>query len=276
MLQEPTLRHSALAAPRQARSPGYRDGVLELERDARERLPQIGDPAALREAVVATWRGRMINEWMSSFVFEGLAAQFEEIQDEEAARRCLDFAEEEREHGRLCAEVVVAAGGRARAEVPPPRDIPQHARATRRVAAMRNVISIACMSETVAVALIGAERLEMPEGPLRELLTRIWADEVGHARFGWTLLERTLPTLDEAERASLNAYLPYAFGHLEAHELSPLPAECEPPAEGREYGLCSGPAARELFFDTVREVIVPNLEQRGLAASLAWDERKVA
>src|SRR5690606_21216135 len=137
-----------------------------------------------------------------------------------------------------------------------------HPRTTRRAAAVRNVISIACLSETVAVALIAAERLEMPEGPLRELLTRIWADEVGHARWGWGFLDRVLPTLTAEEHRDVEAYLPYALGHLEAHELAHLPVACEPPSEGRAYGICSGRAARALFFDTVRDVIVPNLESR--------------
>ena len=38
----------------------------------------------------------------------------------------------------------------------------------------------------VAVALIGAERMEMPDGELRDLLTGIWSDEVGH----WKLAGR--------------------------------------------------------------------------------------
>jgi hypothetical protein len=254
----------------------WRDGTLDLSQETRGRVPALDDPDDLRDAVIGTWHGRMVNEWMSSYVFGGLAAQLADLGDVEAAARCYEFAREEQEHGRLCGAVVVAARGEARAAVPPPRPLPVHAKASRRAAAARNVLSIACLSETVAVALIGAERLEMSEGPLRELLTRIWADEVGHARFGWTWLERALPALDDDELAAVNAYLPYALGHLEAHELSHLPIACEPPIEGREYGVCSGRAARALFYDTVREVIVPSLEARGLSGARAWEERKVA
>lgn len=254
----------------------WADGQLDLTEDARHRAPPIADPSTLRDAVIGTWHGRMVNEWMSSYVFSALGEQLDALGDHEGASRCREFASEEREHGRLCGAVVVAARGEARAAVPPPRPLPLHAKTTRRAAAVRNVVSIACLSETVAVALIGAERLEMSDGPLKDLLTRIWADEVGHARFGWTWLERTLDQLDEDERAAVNAYLPYALGHLEAHELAHLPASCEPPPEGREYGVCSGRAARALFFDTADEVIVPSLEARGLAGARAWQERKVA
>jgi hypothetical protein len=252
------------------------NGTLDLRAPARTRQPSLGDPGSLRSAVVSTWHGRMVNEWMSSFVFAGLAKDLEAIGDLEAANICRGFADEEREHGALCGAVVESAGGTATAAVDAPRALPRHDDTTPRAAIVRNVISIACMSETVAVALIGAERLEMEESPLRELLTRIWADEIGHARFGWTFLDRVLPELDEHELAAIDAYLPIALAHLESHELSHLPAHSEPPIEGRAYGLCSGPDARVLFYETVDEVIVPELEKRGLAARLAWERRKVS
>ena len=90
----------------------------------------------------------------------------------------------------------------------PPTPMPEHDDAETEIEALlRNVLSIACLSETVAVALIGAERLEMPNGELRDLLTRIWADEIGHARFGWRLLARLAPTLDDATKDRLGDYL---------------------------------------------------------------------
>ena len=60
----------------------------------------------------------------------------------------------------------------------------------------------------------------MPKGPSRDLLSRIWADEIGHARFGWQMLEALLPSCDDAERAAIARYLPVALRHLEAHEIA--------------------------------------------------------
>jgi hypothetical protein len=100
----------------------------------------------------------------------------------------------------------------------------------------------------------------MPDGPLRDLITRIYADEVGHARFGWRFLERVGGHLDEAERAAVERYLPVAFAHLEAHELAHLP-DCDAPPDGASLGLCSGRQARLLFHETVEEVIRPGLER---------------
>lgn len=252
------------------------DGTLDLRTQAMTRRPQIPAPGVLAPAVIATWHGRMTNEYMSSFVFDGLAEQMVAAGDLDAATRCREFAAEEREHGALCGAVVEAAGGEARAIVAPTRAVPEHRKTTRRAAAARNVISVACLSETVAVALIGAERLEMEGGPLEELLTRIWADEIGHARFGWAWLDRTLPTCTAEERDAIERYLPLALGHLETHELAHLPVNAQPPPEGKLYGLCSGSDARSLFYDTVLQVIVPELERRGLGARAAWQARRAA
>jgi hypothetical protein len=236
---------------------------LDLRTHARRALPPLRDPGSLLAATVATWRGRMINEWSSSYVFGSLAEQLDAACEPEAARMARTFAAEERRHGVLCGAVVEAAGGEARAVIARPGPVPVHRDASRRVAAVRNVLSIG-LAETVAVALIGAERLEMPEGPLRELLTAIWADEVGHARFGWGFLDRMLPLLDAQERAALERYLPVLLDHLVAHEHAHLPERASPPPEGAAFGLCSGRDARVLFAETVNEVIVPELSRRGL------------
>ncbi len=248
---------------------------LDLREQARARRPVIAEPGALGPAVIATWRGRMINEHGSSHVFDGLADQLAALDMTDEAAECRTFAAEEREHGALCGAVVEAAGGSAHADVEPPRTIPIHADTTPRAAVIRNAISICCLSETIAVALIGAERLEMPEGPLRELLSGIWADEVGHARFGWRLLARMWPELSADEHAAVARYLPIALGALEQHELAHIPVR-EWPDEAAAYGLCGGADARTLFYETVDEVIVPQLASHGLPAEAAWAERQMS
>ncbi|MDC0672498.1 ferritin-like domain-containing protein [Nannocystis radixulma] len=246
---------------------------LDLRAEAQQRRPAIAVPQALAPAVVGTWRARMVNEHGSSHVFAQLADQLAALGWASDAAEANSFAAEEREHGRLCGAVVEAAGGEARAPCAAPSVLPAHADTTPRAAALRNVISICCLSETVAVALIGAERLEMPDGPLRELLSQILGDEVGHARFGWRLLAREAGALTPAERAALAIYLPLAFAHLEAHELAHLPVGASWPEDAAQYGLCAGADARALFFDTVDQVIIPGLEAHGLPAADAWKAR---
>lgn len=251
--------------------------VLDLRELARPNMPALADLPHLREAAVVTWRGRMINEHSSARVFEGLAEQFSLAGMHDIVDEVRAFADEERRHGVLCGAVVEALGGEACAEVADGAAYPAHEDAGSPLeAALRNMLSICCLSETVAVSLIGAERLEMPEGELRDLLTKIFADEVGHSRFGWRTLARVAPTLDSATKERLGDYLAVAFAHLVEHELGHLPIASQPPPEGVAYGLCSGSAARQLFFETVEKVIVPGLEAHGLPASRAWAEAKAA
>jgi len=240
--------------------PSADPSTLDLRELSRSVAPRIDAPAHLRDAAIATWHARMINEYASSRVFEALARQLDACQLEEEADEVSQFAVEERRHGVLCGAVVEALGGEARGGLFDAPPFPEHRDASPRAALLRNVISICCMSETVAVALIGAERLEMPEpNELRALLTRIWADEIGHARFGWRLLEKLSPSLTEAERDAVRAYLPIAFAHLEAHELAHLPARGAPPG-GESLGLCSGLDARALLRETIDEVIAPRIQ----------------
>ena len=251
------------------------NGVLDLRTEARAAMPALPDLAHLRDAAIATWRSRMVNEHTSARVFEALAAQLARAGlDADVVDRCASFASEERRHGVRCGAVVEALGGDAVAEVPDAATFPDHDRVGALEGALRNVSSVSCLSETVAVALIGAERMEMPHGALRDLLTGIWADEVGHARFGWTLAARCIPALDAPARERMSRYLAVAFEHLERHELAHLPVASTPPAGGAALGLCSGAEARTLFYATVHEVIVPRLDQLGLRASDAWCARR--
>jgi hypothetical protein len=235
---------------------------IDLRSGARARVPALGAfPAPLRSSGVATWRRRMVNEFSSAEVFEALGRQLGEAGFAvELTDTCRTFAEEERRHGVLCGAVAEALGGEARAPAPMRPPFPAHRDAPPRAAVLRNLIHICCMSETIAVALIGAERLEMPAGELRDLLTNIWADEIGHARFGWRLLEQLGATLDSAERAAIERYLPVALRHVEAHERAFIP-ELDAPPGGAALGLCSGRQARGLMEETIAEVIRPGLRR---------------
>lgn len=252
--------------------------VLDLSEEARRLLPAIDaiDPR-LRPAAQRTWLGRMVNEHGSAPVFEGLAKQIRRAGcDEKLADECLVMAEEERTHGALCGAVVEALGGDARAVGKADRVFPDHLDVSPIEGVTRNVISVCCLAETVAVAIISAEREEMPAGDLKHLLSTILADEVGHARFGWRFLAGVAPSFDDAARARLGAYLRVAFASLERHELEGLPAGVRFPEGAAAFGLCSGDDARELFYATVSDVIVPRLEEHGIPAAEAWRTRAAA
>lgn len=242
--------------------------ALDLTKEAtREKLPPGQLPsleAGPFALAVATWRGRMENEHASSLVFAGLLSQA--VEAGASARDQADLAQmilEEQHHARRCAAVLKALGGEAVGRLPPVRPLPRHEDTSRRLAYFRNLLSVCCLSETVAVALIDAERLALEGAVPGQVLKEILADEVGHARFGWRTLEGAALTTEE--RADLDRYLETALPHLVAHELahlSPLPV---PTGALADAGVCDGALAREVFWSTVEEVIVPSLKRLGLS-----------
>ena len=244
--------------------------------DGIDQLTPIED-TTLRTMTQRTWLGRMVNEYGSSFVFAQFAKQCRQHAatlgfEDRALARLNEFAQEERRHGILCGAVVEAFGGTASAPALQSPPFPFHEEVSPLEGILRNLLSICCLSETVAVALIAAEREDMPKGVLRDILTEIWSDECGHAHFGWRQLAAWLPDDTDLKRR-LGDYLVIAFEHLESHELSHLPLSSKPPQEGAQYGLCSGQEARALFYATVEGIIIPNLETYGIPARQAWMRR---
>jgi hypothetical protein len=248
--------------------------AMDLRTEARAMAPSIATDDSLRADAIATWATRMKNEYQSSYVFDALSNQM-------AAHPFLckyvddvrEFASEERRHGVLCGAVASALGGEAVTDVDDAPAFPDHPEVSLEEAIVRNVMSIGCLAETVAVALIGAEREEMPAGELRELLTQIWSDEIGHARFGWRLVAEVLPSMTDDARARTSAYLRVALRELERHELAHLPDSPGRGEAGKAIGLCSGRDARKLFYATVEQVILPRLNGLGLDATWAFRAR---
>ncbi len=252
---------------------------LDLDDAARRHRLDLSDAAALpereRQVAVASWLGRMVNETRSARVFAALKGQARDAGLSGATvAELARFEAEELRHGELCAAAAVALGGSAVQVVERGPDVPDHELEDSLEGLLRNVLSISCLSETVAVALIQAERLESGPRALQRLLREILADEVGHARAGWRLLDELAPRLGSARRDRLSAWLALAFGHLEAHELRELAPGPAPSALAEAYGVCDGDRARQLFLTTVHSVIIPGLERRGLHAGWAWQHRQ--
>jgi hypothetical protein len=238
-----------------------------------EPLPPLADPEM--SAVQRTWRGRMVNEHISAQVFAGLIPQL--MRAGASAKRQSEAAEmiaDELRHARLCAEVLWLVHGEPVAELPEIESMPQHEDAAPLEALLRNLLSVCCLSETVAVSLISAERLASGPEAIAGVLKQILADEVRHARFGWKVVDEIAPTLSPQVRDRLSAYLRVAFAHLEAHELAHLGVGPEPSPEAMAIGLCDGREARRLFYDTVEGIIVPRLEAYGFEARGAWRHRE--
>jgi hypothetical protein len=250
------------------------NATLDLRAEGKRRSASIAGFGVLspreRALVESTWRGRMVNEHVSAQVYAGLLQQGmragipASFLDELAS-----MIAEELQHAKLCAAVLDRLGGDPIATLPELRALPEHRDTTPLAALLRNVLSVSCLSETVAVALIQAERLDLGDSPAAAILGEILGDEVGHASFGWRLLA-ALDPLEPDLHAALAAYLPTALEHLVAHELDHLSPAPAPTAAAAYAGACDGENARLVFFSTIDEVIVPGLERHGLPAAQAW------
>ncbi|MGE0784477.1 MAG: ferritin-like domain-containing protein [Sandaracinaceae bacterium] len=236
-------------------------------------------PAALLAAAREGWRQRMAHEHRSSTVFSQLLPQLIAAGTDLDMKTCvLRMAMDELRHAGLCGAVIEALGGRAEIEVDlTTTPLPTHEDSSPRVAALRNVFFVCCLSETVAISVM-AHELELIEEPvLRLAVEQLSADESLHGRFGWLYLGQVWPSLTDDEREAFVRYLPVAFAFFERDLLSSVP---EIAYEGREVGdalwslgVRDAASTRELMYATIEEVIAPRLEELGVPARAAWEER---
>jgi hypothetical protein len=250
--------------------------VLDLRDEAARAPLDAGDTSDLtpeeRASALGNWRDRMVSEHVSARVFAGL---FDKLLRAGLPSRYLDLAraamDEERSHAVLCARALTALGGEARAPLPDPLPrVVAHDDADEIEAVLRDALSIGACSETVAVALVGAEREQAATPDLRAALDRILADEIGHARLGWKLLDDVLPSAPARLRRRLSAYLVAVFDHQLAFH-APFLDMPRASDRGVSVGAPDGPSNFRVFEATMTTITVPGLEQRGLAARRAWD-----
>lgn len=253
--------------------------MLDLTQQGTRQMPDLSGLAPLSEAergvAVRTWQGRMVNEYVSAGVWASLVRQLMEARvSADLVMEAGDAVSDELRHAAQCAGCVLSLGGEAVAPHPALEEVPAHEDASRLEAVLRNIVSVGCMSETVAVSIIRAEHAELAEGPLADALSQILADEIAHARFGWKALGLLLPQLDSAERSRLDRYLVDALAHQVVYEIPKLGGVSCPVDALSQAGVCDGGFARSLFVDTIETVIVPGLAKAGLAAEPAWESAR--
>ncbi len=261
--------------------------VLRRGAEAPERRPgetidtSRYDDETLR-AACNVWTRRMVNEHHSAAVFAGLLPQLMEAGATlDVKTAVLRMSMDELRHGALCAEVAEALGGKPSVEVElSTPSLATHPGVTPAERALRNVIFIGCLAETIAVAFTAEER-DCTEDPyVKRVITQISADETLHARFGWDYSSRVAPHMTEEHLGRTSRWLRTAFAYLEREEMLEVP-NVAPPSEvlrdeGLALGVCDNRQTRELFYETVESVIVPGLEAVGLTAREAWASRRAA
>lgn len=227
-----------------------------------------------------SWLWRMAHEHHSAAVFSRLLPQLVEAEAAlEYKTVALRMAMDELRHAALCGDVVRLLGGTPEIERELSTEtLPEHAGATARERAMRNVLFVSCLSESIAAPLLAAERELASEPHVRTVLEQLAADETLHARFGWAFVRETWALASDAERAGMQRYLPLALGAIEArmHEAMTLelPADAALEDELAALGVTLGDRGRALMDEVVSTVVLPALEALGLDARAAWRDRR--
>ena len=226
-----------------------------------ERRPAHADAATTlddesRQAAIVEWTHRMADELVASRLFAGLLPQMMRAGvDAGFQAAAAEAVVDELRHARLCAAVVETLGG----EVHPPvlgfEDVPRHEDVGALEALLRNVLSICCLEETAAVALLENDHRLARESTLRRVIAEILDDEIRHSRLGWRMLQSLAPRIDGPMRKRLGAYLVPAFARLFDRHLT----------SGEAPGAQTV-SAKVLFVEVVNEVIVPRLEAFDLPA----------
>lgn len=224
------------------------------------------------------WRARMVHEHRSAAVFARLLPQLMRAEASlEYRTTVLRMGMDELRHAALCGRVVELLGGTAEAETELSTEaLPAHEDATPREAALRNLIFVGCLSETVALALLAEERELTREPAIAAVVAQLEADEVLHAKLGWSYLGELAPQLSADERARTDRYLRVAFAHLEREMHAAMPsAPVDEPTrvELEALGCLLGSEGRALFAETITSIVIPRLADHGLDAGRAWAER---
>ncbi len=247
------------------------------ERRDSDVLPQSHSPAAL-ELCARNWTRRMKQEHDSAATFAAMLPQLVEAEaGVDAKVAVLRSAMDELRHAALCAEVVQYLGGDPAIEtdltVPP---LAEHPGVPALEKITRNLLFVGCLSETVAVALLTNEREYVRDPYIARVLKQLAGDETLHARVGWIWLRDVWGRFDAAAKERTQAYLAVALAYYEQCMIRATPYASIPDDildEARGLGFADCRENRELFYETMDAVVLPQLDGIGLDATGAWKAR---
>lgn len=188
---------------------------------------------------------------------------------------------DELRHASLAGDVVALLGGEPVADAELATEpLPEHASASPKERALRNVLFACCLSESLSAPLLSAERDLCREPSIKKVLEQLAADETLHARYGWAYLEQHWPTFGPDERERTNAYLSVALGNIEQRFIEALPDLPLPPPEQEAalaaLGVTMPARTRALAREVLESVVVMALEEAGFDALAAWKRRAQA
>jgi hypothetical protein len=229
------------------------------------------EPASepLRTLAASAWTFRWRVELEAELRFGRLA---DRLQATPAGRPLAALARraalDERRHADRCAGLAEAYGALVSGRVaPPPEVAPAHLEPEQ--ATWYELVAACCVAETGSVAVLTSLLAGARQPRLRAVLHELAVDEVAHARLGWAALASAHR---RGSTSFLGPLLPAMLrGSVDGDFfLPPDPAREDPRL--LEAGVLPHAARRDLFVETLNDVIFPGLERSGVdtAAGRSW------
>lgn len=233
-------------------------------------------PPTLRTSLADLWRESMRAEHRSAGIFStfvldlmaaGAPARFLSV----AAAAAVD----ELRHAELCAQLTTCYSGRAERPEPGIPRVPDDSRFTAREQALHQALFLSVAAETFSSIMLADVHRHARDPVVREVMRIVLADEVQHARLGWSYLAWALDDPEQAEttRAFVREHLLGVFD-IAHRSLFGDPAEIPPASlRGRDAELATAHGYRPargtyaLFHESIPAVWIPAFAQLGIDAS---------
>lgn len=228
-----------------------------------------GTPAPIvsTERARTEWHNRVVAEYRSaalasSLLHKAILAGF----PEHLLHTLLRIVRDELDHAALSHEIFAMLGGKDAPIAMSVDDLlmgPALRADTVLPELIDNIVRDFCLGETFAVPLFQAMRRPETEPRVRNVLTRILADEAIHRQFGWDALDEMLAQDGENVRAHVSSRLTtwlMSFGAAYAPEAPVVPLS----DEERKLGMIDLGEYKAIFAETIERDIRPRFERRGI------------
>ncbi len=227
---------------------------------------------AQRERAARTWRTRGQAEYLAVSTFSVLSM------DLCAAGVPADFlsavhqaAIDEVRHAELCVRLTSLYSGAP--EIPPLglSDLPDDPARPKRLQALSNALLVSCVAETYATTAVAVMRDEAVDPCVQAVLKIIYADEIRHARLGWSFLAWSLREGGAAAITAAAEMVPVAVKACANVVEAPRSLDVID-AVLRGHGLMGAAEERVLFSKAVREVLAPGFVALGVPVGTIAEE----
>jgi hypothetical protein len=229
--------------------------------------------AAERAAVAEVWRQRARNELSTSAVFAGLTRSLVAVGAPHAiVRQAARAVDDEVRHAQICVHVALAYDPACAAPSPSVVSDAPRFTGSDEVDANLFVVMQSCVNEGVAAAYLQRCLDEATSVLARAAVRDILADEIHHARFGWTWLATTgMPQM----RATIAEALPTLLRLVADAWLTD--GDSPRPQTPRGHGIVDTVAVAQVVREAYDALILPGFDAAGIDSrpARAWVHRSL-